>query len=508
MTKSEINEKIRLSEFYGERLISRFRLVLAVIFFSSVPIVSVMRGMNGENYFPPQAYICCSLFFVYSVFVFFYLRKKNSVSRAFKYISVILDMTIHTGSIWIGCTYPEIAPAVTYLSIWALFFLVLIMVGAFRYSVFCAYFSGLFAGFCYLLAVVVNGKNIDLPYFFLIGNEAVKVSFPVFNEFFRVIAMVVTGLVTGTACKRRLSLFNTMIDSETATIEAASKTVEQTRGMAKVIQKSTDEIFVSSKEIFSTANNQAASVQEIESTINENAQIAGEIAEKTSSVADIASKMESDVIRGFLVLERNVNQMEAIKDKNDGVISGIIMLGNKIVKIREIVKSINMITDQTKVIAFNAALEASSAGEQGKRFSVVASEVNHLADDIAELTKRIREQIEEIQISSSSLVVSGEESADKINEGNSLVRELEEIFCDIRSGAEKTANQAQMITVSTQMQQKSTEHINIAIADISAGLSSFLHSTEVASASAGGLTLMIEELEDFLNMTTKEGSWQ
>jgi methyl-accepting chemotaxis protein len=268
--------------------------------------------------------------------------------------------------------------------------------------------------------------------------------------------------------------------------------------MAKTIRKSTDEIFISSKDIFSTANNQAASVQEIESTIKENTNIAVEIAEKTSSVAAIASKMENDVIHGFSILERNVDQLGNIKTKNDGVITGIIALGNKIIKIRDIIKTINTITDQTKVIAFNAALEAASAGERGKRFAVVASEVNRLADDIASLTKQIREQVEEIQNSSSSLIISSEESADKIIEGNNLIKELEDIFRDIRSGAEITANQAQTITISTQMQQKSTEQINIAITDISRGLSNFIQSTRIATSSAEDLTDMIQKLDSKL----------
>jgi methyl-accepting chemotaxis protein len=268
--------------------------------------------------------------------------------------------------------------------------------------------------------------------------------------------------------------------------------------MAKTIQQSTNEIFVSSKEIFTTSNNQAASVQEIESTIKENTLIAVDIAEKTGSVSTIASKMEEDVKAGFSVLEQNVIQMGDIKTKNDSVIAGIIALGNKITKIREIVRTINTITDQTKVIAFNAALEAASAGDKGKRFAVVASEVNRLAGDIEALTKQIRDQVEEIQNSSSSLIISSEESADKITEGNKLIKDLEDIFREIRSGAEITANQAGTITQSTQKQQKSSEQIGIAIVDISRGLSSFIHSTEVATASAEGLTRLIGELETIL----------
>jgi len=111
---------------------------------------------------------------------------------------------------------------------------------------------------------------------------------------------------------------------------------------------------------------------------------------------------------------------------------------------------------------------------------------------------QIREQVEEIQESSSSLIISSEESTDKIREGNNLIKELDDIFREIRSGAEITANQAQTITLSTQKQLKSTEQINVAITDISKGLSNFIQSTRKASSSAEELTEIIHELDVIL----------
>jgi len=498
MTSVEIREKINRDEFEGEKLISRFRIALALIFSISLPVISIIRNMEGYGFIPWRAHIFTTVFSLYSIALFFYLRKKETLHEMSKYILVILDMTIISACIWLTCTYPEICPPIIYLAILAQFYVMLILIGSFRYSVPCAVFSGIYAGICYSIVVFANRNALDLPYLSMIESKTVDVRFPLYNELFHVMAMMFAGAVTGIACKRHLSLFSSMIKTQSAAAETSSSTVEQTREMAKTIRRSTDEIFLSSKDIFSTANNQAASVREIESTINENTHIAVEIAEKTSSVASIASKMENDVIHGFSVLERNVDQLENIKTKNDGVISGIIALGNKITKIRDIVKSINTITDQTKVIAFNAALEAASAGERGKRFAVVASEVNRLADDVAALTKQIKEQVEEIQNSSSSLIISSEESADKIIEGNNLIKELEDIFREIRSGAEITANQAQTITVSTQKQQNSTEQINIAISDISRGLSNFIQSTRVATSSAQELTELIGKLDSLL----------
>jgi methyl-accepting chemotaxis protein len=515
MTKSELLERIRHDEFDGEKLISKFRLVIAIIYSISVIFCTFTNYWDGYGFFPARAYICSNLNTLYSILIFIYLRRVSSVHWSFKYFCVSFDMLVISASVWVGCTYIEICPPITYLSIWALFFFVLILTGAFRYSVRCAIFSGIFAGLCYYSAVFINRETIELSYFVIHNDKQIHLSFPVLNESFRFLSMVVTGAITGMACKRHLTLLSRMLEVQGDAADAAETTVEKTRNMSKTLRKSTNEIFLSSKNIFTTANNQAVSIQEIESTINENTHIAVEIAEKTSSVATIASKMENDVIQGFSVLERNVDQIKNIKLKNDGVISSIIALGNKISKIRDIIKNINAITNQTKVIAFNAGLEAASAGEKGKRFSVVASEVNRLADDIANLTRQIREQIEEIQNSSSSLIISSEESSEKINEGNNLIKELEDIFREIRSGAEITANQAQTITVSTQKQQKSIEQINTAITDISKGLSNFIQSTRITTSSAEELTELVNELDTLLadnpsgeETSDMEKSWQ
>jgi len=504
MLSTYIYTRIKRDEFEGEKLINKFRFVIALLYVGVVILFGILRNIEGLEPFPPYGYIPNNIFLLYSIIIFFFLRKKKAVHPSFKYFCVVCDMTIISVSIFIGCSYPHLDPPISYLSIWALFYSILILLGAFRYSVRCAVFSGIYASICYLIVLIFRDSALNLPYFFELDGNIISVSFPTFNESFRIISMIIAGTITGSACKKHLKLFSTMIENQSVTARAASKTVKQTQIMANTISKSTDEIFLSSKEIYSTVNNQSASIHEIEATISENANIAAEIKEMISNVASIASIMENDVINGFNILERNVDQLEEIKTKNDIVISGIIELGSKISKIRDIIETISAITDQTKVIAFNAALEAASAKSYGKRFSVVSSEVNRLADDIALLTKEIRKQADDIQSSSSSLVFSGKESTKKIIEGNVLIRELTDIFLEIRHGAEVTSNQSQTITISSLKQQKSTEQINIAIADISRGLSNFIHSTQVATSCAGDLSQMINELGELLTVKTGE----
>ncbi len=154
MTREETNEKIRRDEYEGEKLINKFRFVVALIFILSVIIVSFLRRLSGLQHFPFRAYTFTSGFLVYSILLHFYIKRKNTLHSYFKYICVILDAFFISGAIWVGCTYPEISPPITFLSIEALFYMALIMAGSFRYSVPCAFFSGIFSGVCYLIVVM------------------------------------------------------------------------------------------------------------------------------------------------------------------------------------------------------------------------------------------------------------------------------------------------------------------------------------------------------------------
>ena len=322
---------------------------------------------------------------------------------------------------------------------------------------------------------------------------------------FFIIGVVLTGAVVFPILRYYKKRIGELETQTVKSVTDASNFRDKTIQLAAAVRESAGTVSVAGKSNRVSGGNHAVNMEKIENTIDESSKVAAEIVDKTRSVASIASKMEEDVLKGFAVLEKNVKKMGDIKEKNSGVINGIISLGNKVNKIRDIVRVINTITDQTKVIAFNAALEAASAGETGKRFAVVAGEVNRLADDIAVLTRQIREQVEEIQSSSSSLIVYSEEGSDRISEGYKLIKDLEDIFKEIKSGAEITSNQAQTITVSTQQQLKSSEQIHTAIAEVSQGVKHFIGAAEAAALSAGTLTERTHELERFLTAENSIG---
>jgi methyl-accepting chemotaxis protein len=138
--------------------------------------------------------------------------------------------------------------------------------------------------------------------------------------------------------------------------------------------------------------------------------------------------------------------MSDIQETSVDTIGGIKNLGDQIKSIWDILGIINSVASQTKIIAFNAELEASAAGEKGRNFEIVASEIRRLADNTVLSTQEIKEKINEIQRASNNLILAGEEEADRISEGWELSKKIQEIFTDLLSFTETSNTKIQNST--------------------------------------------------------------
>ena len=192
--------------------------------------------------------------------------------------------------------------------------------------------------------------------------------------------------------------------------------------------------------------------------------------------------------------------MTEITDANVSTISGIRELGEKIGSIWEIVKIINDIADQTRIIAFNAELEASSAGDSGKNFHIVANEVRRLAAGITNSVDQIKDRITEIQHSSDALLITSESGTEKINAGYENARGLEQKFDSIKKSAEITAKSSYEISDIIQQQTTASEQILIALREISGGVENFTVATDNISSSAEN----VRKISSDLNNMAKE----
>ena len=256
------------------------------------------------------------------------------------------------------------------------------------------------------------------------------------------------------------------------------------RETGEQILAETQNLAVAAKQNAATGQDQSASIKEIVATMEDNSALAENIAVKIQDVAGVAEKTSGDVADGVSHLEKNVAQLHEIAAANQDTIDGIKVLGDRINNIWDIVTLINSVADQAKIIAFNAELEASSAGEAGKSFHIVATEIRRLADGIIDGTKEIKEKINEIQQSSDRLIIASESGTEKIREGVENANALAERFSSIRHSSEMTAGSAGDITSIIRQQAASSEQILATLRQLAAGVESFTSATEGISAAS------------------------
>ncbi len=266
-----------------------------------------------------------------------------------------------------------------------------------------------------------------------------------------------------------------------------NKMRSEERSVGAHILSEVQNLVVAAKENAATSQDQSAAVKEIVATMEDNNALSENIATKIKDVSSVAGKTSGDVSIGVQHLESNVKQLREIADANQHTIDGIKNLSEKIDNIWDIVTLINSVADQAKIIAFNAELEASSAGEAGKNFHIVATEIRRLADGIIDGTKEIKERINEIQQSSDSLILASESGTEKINEGVESANSLSERFASIKNASEITAGSANDITTIIQQQAAASEQILITLRQIAAGVENF-------TAATGGISMASEKL--------------
>ena len=255
-------------------------------------------------------------------------------------------------------------------------------------------------------------------------------------------------------------------------------------------------LVVATKETAATSQDSSAAVKEIVATMEDSNVLSENISTKIKDVSSIANQTSNDVTEGVAQIEKNVAQLHEIFDANQQTIDGIKILSEKIESIWDIVTLINNVADQAKIIAFNAELEASTAGEAGKSFRIVANEIRRLSDGIIDGTREIKEKINEIQHSSDSLILASESGTEKINAGYENARGLEAKFANIRSSAEITATSADGIAEIIRQQASASEQILIALKEISAGVENFTVATDNISLASENVRKISEDLNN------------
>jgi methyl-accepting chemotaxis protein len=274
-------------------------------------------------------------------------------------------------------------------------------------------------------------------------------------------------------------------------------TLEMIRGIKRatgIVNSSTQELMSSANQGSSASSQQAAAVKEVVSTMEDTDQLAKGIAQRISSIVDNANEISSQIKSGSATVTSNLSLMEKIQTSNASSIAEVRTLNSLISNIWDIVGMINSIADQTKIIAFNAELEASSAGEAGKNFQIVATEVRRLADNTVTSTTEIRNKINAIQRTTDTLIDAVEHSTTEIESGCKSAQEIRSVFEKIQEVVISNTDQTQSISTSISQEAYAFEQILLTLKQIEEGVSLLKETTTISSKASQSLGSIVTDL--------------
>jgi methyl-accepting chemotaxis protein len=231
------------------------------------------------------------------------------------------------------------------------------------------------------------------------------------------------------------------------------------------IQSSSAELEAAAAQQASGGRDQSSAMSEITTTISELLITSRQIADSAQRVSKIAEDTAEAARTGDATIDQTRTSITAIRTQVDQIVQHMLALGEKSQQIGGVVDLVSELAEQTNILAINATIEASGAGEWGRRFAVVAEEIRKLADRTAGSAKEIRALIDDVRGAVNTTVMATEIGAKAVDAGSRQFDDATNSFRRIASLVATTSDATREIELSTKQQTTAVEQVNVAASD-------------------------------------------
>jgi methyl-accepting chemotaxis protein len=307
-------------------------------------------------------------------------------------------------------------------------------------------------------------------------------------------AKVGQGDLTSEADASRQDEMGEMAGSLNGMVEALRIVAQQTRGAAESLGAATTQILASTQQQAASSAEQAAAVQQTNATLTEISQSGSQISERAKQVAASAESTSGASEAGLKAAQDTSRIMEGIREQAEAVADNVVALSERTQTVGEIIATVNDIAEQSHLLALNAAIEAAAAGEQGRSFSVVATEIKNLADQSKEATLQVRSILGEIQKGINSSVMLTEEAVKRVESGKKQAEVTDKTIRELASSVERSVQAFQQIVAGTNQQQIGLDQITQAVRDIGQASGQAAAGTQQLEQAASNVNAMAQQL--------------
>jgi twitching motility protein PilJ len=253
-------------------------------------------------------------------------------------------------------------------------------------------------------------------------------------------------------------------DSVNYTVEELRTLVSQVQGTVGRVTETTQQVEATSTELLAASSEQLREIRDTGESVLQMAGRINDVSAQAQETAQVARQSLEAAESGLRAVQNTIGGMNSIRDQIQDTSKRIKRLGESSQEIGEITELISDITEQTNVLALNAAIQAASAGEAGRGFSVVAEEVQRLAERSGDATRQIAALVKTIQTDTQDAVGAMERSTQGVVEGTRLTdaagtalgeidrvsRQLAELIAQISNQALSEARSANVVAANIQ----------------------------------------------------------
>ena len=280
------------------------------------------------------------------------------------------------------------------------------------------------------------------------------------------------------------------------TVVDLQRMITQVRDAAHNLSSAAAEILAATTQQVAGANQQSAAISQTTTTVDEVKTISEQSIVRAQEVAD-ASQRTVEVSRsGQQAVQDTIAGMARIRERVEGIAGNILVLSEQTHQIGEIITTVNDIADQSNILALNASIEASRAGEHGRGFAVVAAEVRNLAEQSRQATAQVRTILSDIQNGINSTVMATEEGTKVVDQGTSLAAQTQEVIGQLVAVINESAQVAAQMMAGGRQQASGVEQIALAMQDINQAAMQSLASTRQAEKAVQDLNELARSLTE------------
>lgn len=283
-------------------------------------------------------------------------------------------------------------------------------------------------------------------------------------------------------------------DSVNYTVEELRLLVGSVQNTAQRVAQTTAQVDSTSSQLLATSAEQLREIRETGQSILDMADRITQVSAQAQESAAVARQSRQAAEDGQRAVQNTINGMNAIRDQIQETSKRIKRLGESSQEIGEITELISDITEQTNVLALNAAIQAASAGEAGRGFSVVAEEVQRLAERSADATRQIAALVKTIQTDTLDAVAAMERSTQGVVEGARLSDSAGAALAEIDTVSRKLADLIEQIAQTSQNEAALAGEVAGNIQHIFAVTEQTGNSTRTTAEQVQELAKMAEEL--------------